>query len=220
MQAEHLAGRYYGDLAGTYDAEREQTPLWKNENEAVGSVLRRLRPSTVIDVPVGTGRFFPLYQELGIQATGIDASAEMLGHAEAKARQMDLNVTLRQGDIRQLPYDDATFDAAVCMRLFNWLEPDDVVAAVQEMARVARVVVFGFRGYAPLSTLNILSGESTREHLLQLKWRFYQWRTRSESIHHEPSTLRRATAGLVMRQKVPITTRKRGTDYAVYEFSK
>src|SRR5437588_559680 len=49
----------------------------------------------------------------GGQATGLDASSELLAVARARAEQEGLSIELRQGDARHLPFDDGAFDAAV-----------------------------------------------------------------------------------------------------------
>ncbi len=130
---------YTGRKARDYDAKRDGTNKWRLENEAVATLLP-LGACTVLDVPVGTGRFAPLYQERGMTIVGVDVSVHMLDLARAKGL-----ADLRQGDIRDLEFANDTFDFAVCIRLANWLTPDDLACALTEMARVAHSVVIGIR---------------------------------------------------------------------------
>lgn len=220
MKAEQLKDRYYGSLAATYDEVRMHTPLWLREQEALRQILATLPgSSSIIDIPAGTGRCFPLYREFELKPTAVDASSEMLLHARAKADELEMDVPLIKSDIRSLSFPDRSFDAALCMRFLNWINAADVHASIKELCRVSKyTVVLGFRSYRPLSELDIFNMNSVTEHLLQLKRRFYQMRTRDEFIYHEPNLLQETfdRYGLQLRDKVPIKTKKRGFDYSIY----
>ena len=70
------------------------------EHQAVAGFLSQLDPgSCVLDIPVGTGRFIPLYNNLGLRATGVDASIDMLGEARAMADRVGAEMSLDEGDI-------------------------------------------------------------------------------------------------------------------------
>lgn len=130
--------RYYGDKAHGYEARRAHRPFWAAENAAVESMLLELEPgSKVLDVPVGTARYAPIYRRLDFQALGIDISPDMLQEAQRRIKQlgMVLDFELRLGDILQLE-NIGPFDAVVCTRLMNWLLPDEMVRAMEQMARV------------------------------------------------------------------------------------
>lgn len=131
--------RYRGKGATGYDAKREGSNKWKMEDVGV----RELLPpdvESVLDVPVGTGRFASLYSERGLTVTGLDTSPDMLREAYKKGLS-----TLRLGDIRYMPFKDGAFDVAVCIRLFAWLEPEVVQQSLKELARVARVLIVNIR---------------------------------------------------------------------------
>ena len=116
MEFTRLAKRYRGGAADRYDSDREQTGKWALEQAAVETLLSVLPAGlSVVDIPVGTGRFIDLYQKLGLVATGIDVSTDMLGRAEEKARRMDAPIVLQQGDIRAISAPDGAFDLAVCV---------------------------------------------------------------------------------------------------------
>lgn len=131
--------RYRGKGATGYEAKRAGTNKWKLEDEGVRTLLpKNIR--TVLDVPVGTGRFWDLYVERGIMATGLDTSEDMLNEAAEKGM-----IGLRFGDIRNIPFDDKSFDAVVCIRLMAWFEPDEVQQALREMARVSNMIIVNIR---------------------------------------------------------------------------
>jgi ubiquinone/menaquinone biosynthesis C-methylase UbiE len=142
---EQGAAKYRGEIAKGYDAKREDSEKWKREDEIVRAWLTELAPKSVLDVPVGTGRFIPLYRELAIpHALGVDLSSDMLREASAKVG--DGNVFLQIGDARDLG-DIGTFDVAICCRLMRWLETNEMqLKVISELMRVAtKAVIFNVR---------------------------------------------------------------------------
>lgn len=69
------------------------------------------------------------------RVAGVDVSAHMLDVAR-HAAQGPAHVELREGDIEDLPFDDASFDAVISNGVLN-LVPDKA-AAFAEIARVVR----------------------------------------------------------------------------------
>jgi len=119
MKADH----YYGQVAKNYEAQR-QGGTWDWEHEFVRANLGKAK--TVVDVPVGTGRFLPLYQEAGIEAVGLDVSADMLSIARRKGYG-----EIRKGDILKLK-DKA--DLGVCFRMMMWLPLEQCEIALGKLA--------------------------------------------------------------------------------------
>ena len=70
------------------------------------------------------------------QVTGIDVSERMIAIAEAKAKGTGLPVSFRTGDVRKLPFPDASFDAVRIERTLQILEGPTQV--LDEMIRVLR----------------------------------------------------------------------------------
>lgn len=89
----------------------------------------------VLEVAVGTGLNLPHYPP-GVQLTALDFSPAMLDQARARAADLGLDVTWREGDAQALPFGDATFDAVVCTLGLCGV-PDERVA-LAEMHRVLR----------------------------------------------------------------------------------
>lgn len=125
-----LRERYVGEEARNYEARR-QGRQWQSEREAVRDALDRLTPRAVLDVPCGTGRFWPLYDERGVHATGLDLSRDMLDQARARGWEL-----VEEGDVFDTGFLDGTFDLTVCVRLLNWMTRQECVAALAELARV------------------------------------------------------------------------------------
>lgn len=89
----------------------------------------------VLEVAVGTGRNLPCYPD-GVRLTGLDLSPAMLDVARARAADLDIEITLHEGDAQALPFPDASFDTVVCT--LGLCGVPDERAAIAEMHRVLR----------------------------------------------------------------------------------
>lgn len=134
----HGAEKYHGAIATGYDAKREQSPKWVIEQKHIEDMLSDLmRGDWVLDAPCGTGRFIPYCQNKGLIYLGLDRSADMLNQAKTKVTNPQ-SAMFAVGDVRQIPREDKSVDAAIMCRLTRWLEPADCVIAMSELQRVAR----------------------------------------------------------------------------------
>ena len=129
--------RYQGPVAREYVARRVQGRKWEREQEIVEAYVKRLPPgSSILDAPIGTGRFLPLYVDMRIY--GLDISRDML----AEARGMDSfearGPGLLMGEVESLPLRDRSVDYVVCARLLNWVPLAVMAGMLAEFSRVAR----------------------------------------------------------------------------------
>lgn len=137
-KATTTANRYFGDRAQQYDARRRGQPKWLAEDKAIRAGLADLvAGDTVLDVPCGTGRFFPYYQERGFAVTAIDVSKDMLTEARKHLRGSH-KIFCDTGSIFALPLDDQAVEATVCCRFANLIEAADLTVALAELQRVTR----------------------------------------------------------------------------------
>lgn len=132
------AARYDG-LADWYDREFAPAPLegatWETVARLIGSGTGAL-----LDVGCGTGRYSSALAELGWQVTGVDISEDML----SRARERGVHAV--QANVSALPFEDASFDAAVSV--WTHTDLDDFAGAIREVARV-------LRGGAPFVCLGV-----------------------------------------------------------------
>jgi ubiquinone/menaquinone biosynthesis C-methylase UbiE len=89
----------------------------------------------VLEVAVGTGRNFDFYSR-GVGITGVDLSPVMLDIARRHATDLDLEVDLSVADAEALPFDNDSFDTAVCT--LSLCTIPDPAASIAEMKRVLR----------------------------------------------------------------------------------
>ena len=223
MKSTELASKYRGAGATDYERERLGEPNWAREQAIVSSMLEVLpRNATLIDVPVGTGRFFEFYQARGLQPVGIDVSADMLAQARRKAEQSGLQMILEEGDIRRLRFPAGSFDAAVCIRLLNLIDLPDAVQAVHELARVSRrSVILGVRCFMPMRELIRRPGRS-RLIIRQLAHRLRAWMSsRVLRVHPRAYMLDALSrSGLTIVRSAPVEQFADGSELVVYLLEK
>jgi ubiquinone/menaquinone biosynthesis C-methylase UbiE len=119
----------YDDVAEWYDAEFATTELGLSARRIV---LRLLGdgPGRLLDVGCGGGAHAVAFAERGWTVTGIDVSPVQLELARARG------VEVLEADATALPFEDASFDAAVS--IFTHTDVDDFPAVMRETARVLR----------------------------------------------------------------------------------
>ncbi len=83
------------------------------EIEFLTRALEPKRGERLLDVPCGNGRLAIALAERGLDATGVDGSAELLDDGRKDAAQRRLATKFELGDMRQLPWA-SEFDHAIC----------------------------------------------------------------------------------------------------------
>lgn len=92
----------------------------------------------VLDIGAGTGHFLAdmAHATAGKnEIVGLDISEDMLARARQRCGQDD-SVSFQTGDLYSLPFSDNSFDAAVSVQVFEYLE--DVPQALAEIRRILR----------------------------------------------------------------------------------
>lgn len=95
---------YFDDWSGIYDAE-----LAANDGEDVAYYRDRAvdADGPVLELGPGTGRIYLELLDAGVDAYGIDVSAEMLDRLREKASDRGLDPRVARGDVATLDYRDA-----------------------------------------------------------------------------------------------------------------
>ncbi len=120
-----------GGHAFLYDAV-----MWLFERAAVGDWRRRLAAAAsgrVLEIASGTGAQFRWYAP-DAEVTALEPDASMRGRARRRAARAAALVTVVDGRAEQLPFADASFDAAVSA--FALCTVTDPAAALAELRRV------------------------------------------------------------------------------------
>ena len=90
---------------------------------------------SLLDVGCGSARVAPLLR--GWDYHGVDGSGKFLGFAAAR---VDPSKLVCSDISRELPFEDSSFDAVLCMQVLRHLDSYDLVLA--EMVRVAKDTVY------------------------------------------------------------------------------
>ncbi|HEY4345635.1 MAG TPA: metalloregulator ArsR/SmtB family transcription factor [Parvibaculum sp.] len=110
-------------------------PEAKVEQALVELVRADEEVESFVDLGTGTGRMIELIGPKARTSLGIDLSPEMLAFARATLEQSGIeHCSLRQGDLYDLPLQDATADLVTLHQVLHYL--DDPAAAVAEAARI------------------------------------------------------------------------------------
>lgn len=144
---------YYKGKAQNYEKRRLKQDWWHVEQREMKSLLETLpRDLKVVDIPFGTGRFVPFYDERGFTIHGLDASGDMIAAARTTLGPLYDKCTCVVGDALRLPFADAQFDLVVSTRFLR-----DIVTfglAKQMLAEMVRVT----SKYAIIQLGNSISG--------------------------------------------------------------
>ncbi len=136
-QRADAAAAYFRRNAAQWDRIRA---LHVDEAEVERTLLDLLPEGEIgalLDVGTGTGRMLQLVEPRVGRAVGIDTSREMLAVARANLDRAGLErCVVRQADMYQLPWADASFDAAIFHMVLHFAAAP--AAAVAEAARVLR----------------------------------------------------------------------------------
>ncbi len=132
--------KYYSWRASNYDAGAG----FEVEHHTEALRLANIQAGQhVLDVACGTGRgTVGLAQAVGAagRVDALDLSEAMLGQARAKMEKLGWSdcVHFKQGNARELPYPDQTFDLVYNGYMFDLIPLDGFAPILNEMARVLK----------------------------------------------------------------------------------
>ena len=127
------AGQFFADAAEHWDAIRHELYGRAFTRDAM---LALLPPTWVVaDLGCGSGALADELAPFVGHVIGVDNSKPMLDAARQRTAGHD-NITLKQGDLAQLPVADACVDATLCVLVLTYIA--DLAPAFREMARVIK----------------------------------------------------------------------------------
>jgi SAM-dependent methyltransferase len=131
--------QFVRDQYASTDRLRTRIAVWqpgadgRRPQDVALEAIGQRRATRVLEVGSGTGDLaVRIVAEAGCELIAVDQSPEMVATAAAKG------VDARQGDVQQLPFDDASFDCAVAAWMLYHVADLD-----RGLAELARVLVPG-----------------------------------------------------------------------------
>jgi SAM-dependent methyltransferase len=156
--ATHYSYTVYADpaMAERFDALRFSGPigelLAETQERVLFDFLREIQGRPVLDVGTGTGRAALALAGRGAHVTAVDASDEMLRVARARAKARQVTIGFDRADAHALPFQAASFDAVVCLRVL--MHTPDWRQCLAELCRVAsHRVVFDYPALASAAAI-------------------------------------------------------------------
>lgn len=220
MDISKLSNRYAENSARDYDKKRVGENKWLIEQRIVEGFLAQFpKGQKILDIPVGTGRFIPLYKKYDFQGTGIDVSKDMLDESQKKITTENLRMVLTKGSIFDIDFPEGYFDIVLCVRFLNWIDYDNLSIAIKEIARVARRnLIVGVRHLVPLSDLAIYTPSGMKRFIRQCLMYMRQSFGNQELVFHKKREIDVLfkRCNLKVSEATPVEKRADGTDYFIY----
>jgi len=115
---------------------RDRTP--HREAEALAGLFRKHHVKRVLDLGCGDGRHLVGFVAQGFEMAGLDSAPTALKLAEGFLAKEGLSAELVCADMTALPYDDASFDAVISVKVINHQDIDGIRKTIGEIHRVLR----------------------------------------------------------------------------------
>jgi SAM-dependent methyltransferase len=133
-------------VADIYDVTRDM-PTFATDRIAdrVVAATRATTETRFLEIGVGTGRIALPFLRRGYQFTGVDISERMMDRLRAKIRERNVDMTLVQADVTELPFEDESFDVVLAVHILHLVS--DWQRAVREARRVLTRAGYLVLGY-------------------------------------------------------------------------
>ncbi|MDY6769387.1 MAG: class I SAM-dependent methyltransferase [Candidatus Nanohaloarchaea archaeon] len=123
--------QFYAEHADDMAEERSEDGLRPRYRALRDYFLTQVPGDHILDAGCGHGRDVEYFVEQGFDAVGVDLADGMVEYAAANKRG-----EFHRMDLRDIAFDDATFDGIWASASLFFLPPDDIPAALPELHRV------------------------------------------------------------------------------------
>jgi SAM-dependent methyltransferase len=125
--------------------------LYRSRLRIAGDLLGPGPYESLLEVGYGSGIFLPELAGHTRRLSAVDIHEEAAPVADM-LRAVGVEAELRSGSIFALPYEDAAFDAVVCVSVLEHLrELDEALAELRRVLKAGGVAVLGFPGRNPIT---------------------------------------------------------------------
>lgn len=119
----------------------------RREREVARSLLRRITPKTVLDIPCGAGKMATVFREIRCKVVGADISPEMLPLAQRSYDDAGIeSVSMVRSDAEDIAECLGTnvVDAVFCLRLMHRVPRDIRTGILRQFSQIARFTIVSF----------------------------------------------------------------------------
>lgn len=117
----------------------EYAEIWKNPAPEVFYLLQRWKNQnkhTFLDLGCGLGRHTILFGLNGFDVSAFDISENAVLRTQAWAKEINLDVNVKQGDMLNIPFENASMDCILCMNVISHTDTKGVHQIASELKRV------------------------------------------------------------------------------------
>ncbi len=114
-------------------------------NNLIRAIERYIpRGSKILEAGFGSGKTAVMMADMGYYVTAVDVNEVLVKrvHSRYSALFDDESLIVQQTDMLHLPWDSGIFELAYHQGVLEHFSDDDIVQALSEQARVARMVIF------------------------------------------------------------------------------
>ncbi|MFQ5796591.1 MAG: class I SAM-dependent methyltransferase [Candidatus Bipolaricaulia bacterium] len=115
--------------------------MWRAPHEQVIALVERFKGrgiNNICDLGCGAGRHLVYLAQEGFESYGLDISKTALDYARSWLDQAGLRAALTQGDISEIPYSEAAFDALISTYVIYHNRLEGIKRTISEIHRVLR----------------------------------------------------------------------------------
>lgn len=124
-----------------WDWKRNISERWDEPSEISYYLVQRWKAmgfKRFLDLGCGPGRHSMQFAGAGFDVTALDLSAEAIEIVEGKAREAGLGIKAACGDMRRLPFADASMDCLLAYHVISHTDTEGIREVLAEIGRVLR----------------------------------------------------------------------------------
>lgn len=124
-----------------WDWKRNASDRWDEPSEISYYLVQRWKEKgfgRFLDLGCGPGRHSMQFARAGFDVTAFDLSPEAVAMVEGKAREAGIGIGTRCGDMRRLPFPDASMDCLLAYHVISHTDTEGIREVLSEIRRVLR----------------------------------------------------------------------------------
>jgi len=124
-----------------WDWKRNSSERWDEPSEISYYLVQRWKKKgfgRFLDLGCGPGRHSMQFAGAGFDVTAFDLSPEAIALVGGKAKEAGLGITTVRGDMRRLPFADASMDCLLAYHVISHTDTEGIREVLGEIRRVLR----------------------------------------------------------------------------------